>query len=335
MPLITGRSAVLSIYQEAAAKGWVLPAFNAENLTSLEAILSAAADFAAQTGQPALPVIVGLTRNYDHRAQAALYTQTRNAALGLELYLSDLRVLTGPDSPFGTLRVMLHLDHIQWDDDADLLESADLGAFSSLMYDASTLPLAENIARTRDFVQRHGAKLMVEGACDEVGEASEGQPVRLTSPDMAEQFARETGVDVIVANLGTEHRAGATNLHYHGELARAIRDRIGPRICLHGTSSVAPEQVRTLFTDGVCKVNLWTALERDSTPAMFRALLEHAGRVVGPETAEAWQAEGLLGTAAGTTGPLAVTHCTTTYRQTLVFEAMKHVVAGFLKLWYV
>ena len=62
--------------------------------------------------------------------------------------------------------------------------------------------------------------------------------VSLTDPDAAERYYRATGVDLIVANLGTEHRADAATLRYHGELARKITRRIGPRLCLHGTSSV-------------------------------------------------------------------------------------------------
>jgi len=335
MPLILGRENVLSIYRDAAQRGWVLPAFNAENLTTTEAILAAARELAAARHEPDLPIIVGITRTYDHRSQSAFYTHTRDAQLGLDLFMADLRVLTGPGSPFADLRVMVHLDHIQWRDDLDFLESADLGAFSSIMYDASTLPLDENIARTRAFMKQHGGKLMVEGACDEIGEASEGQPIKLTSPDMADRYARETGVDVIVANLGTEHRAGAADLKYHGDLARDIRARIGPRICLHGTSSVPPGQVRGLFNDGVCKVNIWTALERDSAPALLRDQLQNAARVVGPKRAAAWQAEGLLGPAADVRGGVSLAHYSTTRRQEIIFGEMKRIVTEFLNLWYV
>ncbi|MCF7838518.1 MAG: class II fructose-bisphosphate aldolase [Candidatus Marinimicrobia bacterium] len=334
MPLILGRDNVLAVYRQAAERGWVLPAFNAENLTSIEAILSAARELGAARGQPDLPIITGLTRKYDHRSQAAFYTHTRDAQLGLELFMADLRVLTGPGSPFADLQVLVHLDHIQWDADQDWLETADLGAFSSIMYDASTLPFDENIARTRAFMERAGDTLLVEGACDEIGEAAAGQPMQLTSPEMAERYARETGVDILVANLGTEHRAGAADLHYHGDLARAIRARVGPRICLHGTSSVPPAQVRGLFADGVCKVNIWTAIERDSTPTLLRDMLAHAGRVVGPQRAAAWHDEGLLGPAADLAGPLALSHYTTVYRQDLVFAHMKRIVREFLELWY-
>ena len=44
MPLILQRGKVLEVYAEAANRGWVLPAFNAENLTTIEAILQAVFD---------------------------------------------------------------------------------------------------------------------------------------------------------------------------------------------------------------------------------------------------------------------------------------------------
>jgi fructose-bisphosphate aldolase class II len=113
-------------------------------------------------------------------------------------------------------------------------------------------------------------------------------------------------VDLIVANLGTEHRADAATLQYHGELARDITRRIGPRLCLHGTSSVPPAQVTRLFEDGVRKVNIWTALERDSAPALLADL-------AGPRT-------GLW--------------FTTTHRQEIIFHEMKRIVRQFLELWY-
>jgi len=334
MPLITGRSNVAEIYAEAAERRWVLPAFNAENLTSTEAILAAAKEHGQRIALPDLPIIVGITRTYAHRPQAAFYTHTRNARLGLDLFMADLRVLTLPGSPFAELRVMVHLDHIQWDTDSDLFDLDDLGKYSSIMYDASVLPLDINIRRTRDFMTRHGERLFVEGACDEIGEASAGQPVALASPDLVERYMRETGVDIVVPNLGTEHRAGAADLKYRSDLARQIRERIGPRICLHGSSSVPPKQLNHLFEDGVCKVNLWTALERDSTPALFEDMLKHADQLIGPKQAAKWKTNGWLGERAPDQARLSLDYCTTTYRQAIVFEQMKQIVASFLERWY-
>lgn len=51
---------------------------------------------------------------------------------------------------------------------------------------------------------------------------------------------------MIVANLGTEHRATGKNLTYHYELAKEIKKEIGTNIVLHGTSSVTNDKVKGL-----------------------------------------------------------------------------------------
>jgi fructose/tagatose bisphosphate aldolase len=229
---------------------------------------------------------------------------------------------------------MIHMDHIQWDTDAELLAS-DLGCFSSIMFDASTRPFDENIRRTAEFVRAHGESLVIEGACDEIPEATEDQEVKLTTPEMADRYMRETGVDIIVANLGTEHRASAKDLEYHGDLAREIKTLIGPRICLHGTSSVPVDQVSSLYDDGICKVNVWTALERDSTPAVVEDMLRHVTAVVGADKTRELAEAGLLGPNVPREGRPAVSHFTTTYRHAVVFEQMKRIVHEFLERWYV
>ena len=45
MPLVLNRSEVLDLYEYASEKGWVLPTFNSENLTTTEAILSAVSEW--------------------------------------------------------------------------------------------------------------------------------------------------------------------------------------------------------------------------------------------------------------------------------------------------
>lgn len=334
MPLITCRSDVLELYAEAAARRWVLPAFNVENPTTVEAILSAAHAHGEAIGEPDLPIMVGITNTYAHRPQAAYYTHTRNWRIGLRRFVSDLRALCDPGSPFARLRVLVHLDHIQWDTDEELW-CGDLSDFSSIMFDASVLPFEENIRRTAAFVSARGREILIEGACDEIKEATVDGANELTSPEMAERFKRDTGADILVANLGTEHRASATTLRYHGDLARTVSGRVGRCLCLHGTSSVPPGQVSRLFDDGIVKVNLWTALERDSAPVLMEAMARNAGRVAGPGVAQRLAEEGVLGLAADTLGPAAVTHYTTTYRQDIVFAEMQRVVGGFLRLWYV
>ena len=156
MPLILERKDVLDIYQAAGEKKWVIPTFNTENLTTTEAILSAVLEYSRKIDQPDLPVSIGITNLYKPRSQAAYYTHTRDWELGLKLFLADMDVLAGAGSPFEKLRVMIHLDHIQWDLDKALLEW-EMERFSMIMFDASSLPWEENIRLTSDFVEMHGS----------------------------------------------------------------------------------------------------------------------------------------------------------------------------------
>ena len=77
MPLILNRKDVLDVYKEAARKKWVIPTFNSENLTTTEAILSAALEYSRLINQPDLPVTIGITNQYSHRSQSVYYTHTR------------------------------------------------------------------------------------------------------------------------------------------------------------------------------------------------------------------------------------------------------------------
>ena len=330
MPLITDLKQVKELYAEALENKWVLPAFNAENLVSLEGILAATKDYGDKSGHKDLPIIIGVTVNYDHRSQAVLYSHARQWDLGMKLFMSDLELLASEGSPYGNLRVMVHLDHVQPEINEDFLSQWDMKLFSSIMYDASSLSLKENMVKTAAFVEKNRDRILIEGACDEINASADN----FTTPQMAEDYFRETGVDIIVANLGTEHRADAATLQYRDKLAREITKRIGGRLCLHGTSSVTKKNLKELFHDGILKVNIWTALERDTTPVLFRDMLENASKVIGPEWAGKFAGEGLLGDKADQSSSLSLDYFTTTYRQNVIFEEIKKVVNSYLEMWY-
>jgi len=333
MALILDREKVLEIYDDASNKGWVLPVFNTENLTTSEAILSSVFEYGQSINVSDLPIIVGITNNYPYRPQSQFYTQTRQWKLGMNLFLNDLKQLTAPDSPFANLKVMIHLDHISLDKDQELL-SWDMGQFSSIMFDASELPIDMNIQKTIEFVKLNKDKIIIEGACDEICKSFSNNHMELTSPDMAEKYYIETGVDILVANLGTEHRASSASLQYHDQLARDITNKIGPRLCLHGTSSVPHEKLTELFDDGICKVNIWTTLERDSTPALINNILDNVSKMVDRDKVSDWINTQLLGESIDQNSTLSVDYFTTTYRQNIIFSRMKEIVHSYLTLWY-
>ena len=168
MPIITGRENVLAVYEAAAKKGWVIPCLCSENLTTTEAILTAASEFAVEKGYDCIPVTLAITNQYDHRSQSVYYTHTRRWDIGLKLFRASIDILA---EAFPNVDILIHLDHAQHDTDAELLES-DLSMYSSVMYDASTLPMEENIAKTKAYVQRKGHELLIEGACDEIVDAN-------------------------------------------------------------------------------------------------------------------------------------------------------------------
>ena len=333
MPLISERQQVLDTLRWMSSRGWVLPAFGVENLTTVEGVLAATVEQGQLLGVEDLPVMVALTNLYPHRSQTVEYTHTRDWRIGLRLFMADLTVLTSPESPYGRLRVLIHLDHIQPDLDHDLLQW-DLAPFSSIMFDASSLTLEENIAATARFVAERGKEIVVEGACDEIVDATGQERATLTRPDEVERYFNQTRCDIVVANLGTEHRASRKTLAYHGNLARQMKARIGNRLCLHGTSSVSSNQLGSLFSDGVIKVNVWTALERDSSPRLLREMVKNAARVAGPETTQSLHKAGLLGPAADLVSDAALAHFTTSHRQAIVFEEMKRITREYLTLWY-
>src|SRR5665811_651373 len=103
-----------------------------------------------------------------------------------------------------------------------------------------------------------------------------------------------------------------------------IRDRIskltGTKLVLHGTSSVGNAQIKNLFDDGIAKVNIWTILERNSSPVLFEDMVRNASKIVGKEKAEALIEAGLLGDKAGKSDKASLSHYTTVYRQDIVFN---------------
>ena len=334
MPPILERNQVLDVYHEAGGKKWVIPTFNTENLTTTEAILSATLEYSRLINQPDLPITIGITNQYSHRSQSAYYTHTRLWEIGLKLFLADIEVLTGKGSPFEKLNVMIHLDHAQWDADKPLL-NWDMDKFSMIMYDASSLPFEENIKLTARFIEENGNKIVIEGACDEIVDATGDERSKLTTPEQAIRYLNQTQADFIVANLGTEHRASSTDLKYHGDLAQQISKLTGTKLVLHGTSSVGNDQVKNLFSDGIAKVNIWTILERDSSPVLFEDMLSNVSKIIGTDKTKALIESGLLGSQVNSNSNASLSHYTTVYRQDIIFNKIKKIVLDYLNLWYI
>jgi len=277
MPLITDASATREVLDEVRERGAALINLNPEGPRGIEACLRAAKAFGERIGADDLPIILSICGVYHGRPQTELYTSLNDPTYGFAAWLSQVQFYSHADGPFGSLRVLTHLDHGQPDGDAEILEQ-DLACLSGVMFDASTLPFEENIELTARYVERFGDQVVVEGAVDEIFESGTGeQKNQITTVEQAQRFVERTGVDLIVPNLGTEHRASARELRYHGDQARAISATVGKILVLHGTSSLSPEDFAHLKDDGVVKVNIWTAIEKAGAQAAVRRALDELG----------------------------------------------------------
>jgi fructose/tagatose bisphosphate aldolase len=297
MPLVTDYKHVKEVYAEAAERGVALPVFCAEDRETLEAILAAAVEMGRRIGREDVPIIPAWTSRYPSRGQMTLLTASGDPVMGTRLMMSDLAVMTSGSSPYRKLRVLPHLDHAFPWLDGDIMETF-TDAFASMMCDASEKPFDENVRLTAQFVEKSRGRVVVEGAVDEIHESGgAGEKNQLTTVEQARRFLRETGADIIVPNVGTEHRATADKVLYRGDRAREISGAVGKIMCIHGTSSVKPEDLPHLADDGFVKINIYTTLAVHGGQAVARRVLDSLGDIFGEAGLRELAADGVLGPA--------------------------------------
>jgi fructose/tagatose bisphosphate aldolase len=204
----------------------------------------------------------------------------------------------------------LHLDHIPVIDEDDervdygalLAEALDLG-YDSVMVDGSRLPLAENIAATRQVVElarvgrlstiadvgERGRSPYAPAVEAELGavfghEAGPPPPYEelyesgrgFTDVDEARRFVQETGVDWLSVAVGNIHGAvsGAAKSQKKVEarlnlehLAK-LRAATGVPLVLHGGSGIKQECVRAGIEAGIAKINIATNIRQPYEAAL-------------------------------------------------------------------
>jgi fructose/tagatose bisphosphate aldolase len=266
MPVIRKGEHAREILNQLIAENRSLPCFCTESIYTTEAIFKGAKSFKSKAGiSSSMPVIIAFTASYEDRQQLKNYTGLANLREGMLAMKADIERLSRPTGPYADLDIIVHLDHAQpGKDDWIINEYSDF--ISSVMWDCSYFSLEENIRMVREFVAIHKSDFIIEGAVNEIynysaKEENLGAIDNITSPYVAESYYNKTGCDLIVANLGTEHRRTEGSVEYHGKVAREITAKIGRRLVLHGTSSIKESALQDLPQDGIAKVNLWGNLE--------------------------------------------------------------------------
>ncbi|MDB4254862.1 class II fructose-bisphosphate aldolase [bacterium] len=154
--------------------------------------------------------------------------------------------------------VVAHLDHGYTYDECS--EALDAG-FTSLMFDGSRKPLADNIKETLQIVEMaHKAGISCEGEIGFVG-YSGGEASAGTEPADAALFAAETGVDAMAISVGNVHLQQDKEGGLDTPRIAAIQAATNTPLVIHGGSGVPIAQRKQLATQtNICKFNIGTEL---------------------------------------------------------------------------
>ncbi|WP_421724993.1 class II fructose-bisphosphate aldolase [Bauldia sp.] len=148
--------------------------------------------------------------------------------------------------------------------------------FTSVMYDGSKRPLAENIETTARIVEiARAAGVSVEGEVGVVGYSGGGQSYG-TEADEAARFDAETGVDALAISVGNVHLVEDSSSVIDWDRLRAIEAVTRSPLVLHGGSGLtAGTRAELARTSRVCKFNIGTELRMTFGAALRETLADH------------------------------------------------------------
>lgn len=234
------------ILKMAEERGCAIGAFNTPNLECIRAVIDTAEKYN-------VPVII---------SHAELHEEV--APLDV---IGPVMVLSARNAK---VPVCVHLDHCETLD--YMARALEIG-FTGVMYDGSLLPYERNVANTIQAVAM--AKPYRAGVEAEIGQLASreggigenaGGPV-YTDPDLAERFARQTGIDALAPSFGTAHGIYKSKPILDLERVAVIKEKVGLPLVMHGGSGVSPEDYRTAIQNGIRKINYYSYMSKAGTTA--------------------------------------------------------------------
>ena len=234
--------------------------FNAVNVEMARAVIEAAEELNA-------PVMVGT-------AQVLL------PAMPLE----RVAVYLIPMAKKASVPVCVHYDHgLTFE---KCMEALKLG-FTSIMFDCSTAPYEENVEQVAQMVKIcHGMGVTVEGELGHVGD-NEGAGKLLnpsdfyTDPEVAADYAARTGIDSLAVAVGNAHGDYKFPPKLDFGRIRTIAEKTGLPLVLHGGSGLADADFRRAVSEGICKVNIFTDLDKAGKAGIEQGLASGAKSLMG------------------------------------------------------
>ncbi|MCK5654911.1 MAG: class II fructose-1,6-bisphosphate aldolase [Candidatus Aureabacteria bacterium] len=240
------------MFKKAMDGGYAVPAYNFNNMEQIQAIITAC----VETQSPVILQVSSGARKY------ANHILLQYIAQGAAAMMKEM----AKEKNLKQIPIALHLDH---GDTFELCKSCIESGFSSVMIDGSHHSYEENIALTKKVVGlAHKYDVTVEGELGVLaGIEDDVQAAKsiYTQPEEVIDFVTRTGVDSLAISIGTSHGANKfkpeqctknkAGVFVPPELRFDILEEIekklpGFSIVLHGSSSVPPEAVKIINSNG-------------------------------------------------------------------------------------
>ncbi len=223
--------------KKAKAGHYAVGQFNINNLEWTKAILSTAQELNS-------PVILGVSEG------AGKYMGGYHAVVGMvNGLLQDMNI---------TVPVALHLDHGSFEGCYKCIEAG----FSSIMFDGSHYPIAENVEKTTQLVNdAHAKGISIEAEVGSIGGEEDGVigAGECADPNECKAIA-DLGVDFLAAGIGNIH--GKYPENWAGlsfETLDAVQQKTGELpLVLHGGTGIPADMIKKAITIGVAKINVNT-----------------------------------------------------------------------------
>ena len=179
-----------------------------------------------------------------------------------------------------TVPVALHLDHGTYEGCYKCIKAG----FSSIMFDGSHYPIAENVEKTKELVHVTNALgLSLEAEVGAIGGEEDGVVGmgECADPEECKQIA-DLGVTMLAAGIGNIH--GKYPANWPGlsfETLAAISEKVGSMpLVLHGGTGIPADMIKKAISLGVSKINVNTECQL-AFAAATRTYIEEGKDLVG------------------------------------------------------
>lgn len=246
-----GTVSCTELMRRAAADNRAVPAFNIDNLESALAV----AEVMRETGRGVIVQTIPRTLGYG----------------GIRVYPAMMRALMDGSG----VDYCMHLDH---GNGKELALACVEAGFSSVMFDGSGLPFAENAELTAAIKKSLPDGVSLEAELGAIGgkEETEGD-IAYTDPDEAEDFVGRTGCDALAVGVGTAHGVYKGEPFIRVDLIEKINGKIDVPQVLHGASGLSDEVISACIKAGIRKINFATELRQAYTTGIEKGFRENPG----------------------------------------------------------